>query len=271
MNFLRRRVPSATISLQMTRRAILQRYRGSFLGLAWAFLTPISMLIVYTFIFTKVFTVRWGADVSADSVGDLGTFQFAVLLFAGLSLYAFFSEIVLTTGTAITDNGNLVKKVIFPLRILPIINIFSALFQLLVSLLILVLFQLILTGFLPWTALLSPLAILPLVVLVAGLGWWLSALGTYIRDINQLLTPLVTALLFLGPILYPLSSFSEGVRPWLSLNPLTIPIEAFRDMMIWGVWPDWTALGLYMIAAILLAVTGWMGFTRLRPGFADVL
>lgn len=255
----------------MSRRAVLQRYRGSLLGVTWAFLTPIFMLVVYTFIFTKVFTVRWGQEVTDTSVGDLGTFEFAILLFSGLSLYAFFSEVVLTTGTVITANVNYVKKVVFPLRILPVVSVISALFQLLISLLILIVFQFIVTHTLPLTALLSPLAIAPLILLVIGMGWWLAALGTYLRDINQILAPLVTALLFLGPILYPLSSFSPSVQPWLVLNPLTVPVEAFRDMMVWGQMPDWTSLAAYSGVAALIAVSGWVCFSIMRPGFADVL
>jgi lipopolysaccharide transport system permease protein len=269
--FVKRRLPSSGIAWQMGRRAILERYRGSLLGVAWAFLTPLFMLVVYTFIFTKVFTVRWGQEVADGTVGGLGTFEFAVVLFAGLSLYGFFSEVTLACSAAITSNVNYVKKVIFPLRILPIVAIISALFQLIVALVLLLLFQFVLQGSVPWTALLSPLAILPLLLLMAGLGWLLAAFGVYFRDLNQILGPLVTALLFLGPILYPMSSFAEAVQPWLFLNPITVPVEALRDLMIWGVMPDWTALILYSGVAALIAVIGWVSFTMMRPGFADVL
>ncbi|MEM7729919.1 MAG: ABC transporter permease [Pseudomonadota bacterium] len=271
IGFVKARVAPSGIAWHMSRRAIQQRYRGSVLGVAWAFLTPLFMLVVYTFIFTRVFTVRWGQEVGDGTVGDLGTFEFAILLFAGLSLYAFFSEVVLAAGSAITSNANYVKKVIFPLRILPVVAVASALFQLLVALLILLAFQFALTQSLPWTVLLAPLAIIPLIVLVTGLGWLLAGLGTYLQDLNQVLGPLVTALLFLGPILYPMSSFSEDVRPLLAFNPLTIPVEAFRDLTIWGQMPDWSALGIYSVVAVAFAVIGWICFTRMRPGFADVL
>ncbi len=271
ISFITNRVPSANIAWQMSRRAVAQRYRGSLLGVAWAFLTPLFMLVVYTFIFTKVFAVRWGQEVTDGSVGGLGVFEFAVVLFAGLSLYSFLSEVTLGASTAITDNVNYVKKVVFPLRVLPIVTLISALFQLLISLLILVVFQLIVTKGLPWTALLAPLTIAPLVLLLAGLAWWFAALGTYLRDINQVLAPLVTALLFLGPILYPIESFAPEVRPWLVLSPLTVPIEAFRDVLIWGELPNWTHLGVYTLVAIVITVLGWIVFSRTRAGFADVL
>ena len=271
IGFVRNRVPSAGIAWQMSRRAVLQRYRGSLLGVAWAFLTPVFMLVVYTFIFTKVFTVRWGQEVGDGTVGGMGTFEFAIVLFAGLTLYGFFSEVVLASGTVITSNANYVKKVVFPLRVLPVVTLMSAGFQLLISLGVLVVFQLIVAGGLPLTALLAPVTILPLVVMVLGLAWLLSALGTYLRDINQVLTPLVTALLFLGPILYPASAFSPEVEPWLALNPVSVPIEAFRDVMIWGRMPDWVELGVYFAVALVVMLAGWRCFTLTRPGFADVL
>lgn len=271
MNFLKARTGSFGILVQMGRRSILQRYRGSMLGLAWAFLTPMFMLIVYTFIFTRVFTVRWGQSVSADGIGDLGTFEFAVVLFAGLSLHAFFSEVVLSATGVIQAHTNFVKKVIFPLRILPMVELISAAFQLGVSLLILLIFQFVVTQSLPVTALLLPITLLPLIIMMAGLSWLLAGLGVYLRDISQVLAPLVTALLFLGPILYPSSSFSPEVRPWLNLNPVTVPVEALRDVVIWGVMPDWAALAGYSIVAVIVFLLGWKLFSLMRPGFADVL
>jgi lipopolysaccharide transport system permease protein len=271
MRFLASRVAPAGILWQMARRAVLQRYRGSWLGIAWAFLTPLFMLVVYTFIFTRVFTVRWGQAVTEGSVGGLGTFEFAVVLFAGLSIHSFFSEVVLSASSVIQSNTNYVKKVIFPLRVLPMVDLLSAAFQLGVSLVILVLFQLAVSKSIPPTALLAPLAIAPLVVLLAGMAWLLAGLGVYLRDITQILAPLVTALLFLGPVLYPMESFAEGIRPWLKLNPITVPTEAFRDLMIWGVMPDWGDLAVYSIIAVIVFVVGWKLFSAMRPGFADVL
>ena len=271
MKFLKARTGSLDILLQMGRRSILQRYRGSWLGLGWAFLTPLFMLIVYTFIFTRVFTVRWGQDVSAGNVGDLGTFEFAVVLFAGLSVHTFFSEVVLSAAGIIPANTNYVKKVIFPLRVLPIVELVSAAFQLIISLIILLIFQFVITQTLPPTTLLIPIVLIPLFLMMAGLSWILAGLGVYMRDITQVLAPLVTALLFLGPILYPASSFSPEVRPWLTLNPVTVPVEALRDLVIWGVMPDWGQLGIYMLVASFMFLLGWKLFSMMRPGFADVL
>ena len=271
MKFLSARAIPANIAWQMSWRSIQQRYRGSVLGLAWAVMTPLLMLVVYTFIFTKVFDVRWGEEVGDGTVGGLGTLEFAVVLFAGLSLYAFLSEVLTGASSVIIGHQNYVKKIVFPLRILPVVTVATSLFQLVISVLILVAFQFVLTGSLPLT---TPLAAIPLgafVVMMTGFAWWMAALGTYLRDINQVLTPIVTAALFLGPILYPMSVFNEAVRPWLVLNPVTVPAEALRDALIWGNQPDWAQLGIFSAVALVIFVSGWKFFDFTRGGFADVL
>ena len=261
----------ANIAGQMSKRAIIQRYRGSLLGIAWAFLTPLFMLIVYTFIFTKVFTVRWGQAIGDGTVGELGVFEFAIVLFSGLTLYSFLSEVTLGASNAITNNVNYVKKIVFPLHILPLVTVISALFQLLISLIVLMIFQLAVSGHIPWTALLSPIALIPLIIMMTGLSWWLSSLGAYLRDMDQILAPLVTALLFIAPILYPMDSFNEDMHIWINLNPLTIPIVAFRDLVFWGSIPNFLNLTIYTIIALIISITGYGWFNHTRKGFADVL
>lgn len=179
MKFLSTRAIPADIVQQMSWRSIQQCYRGSVLGLTWTVMTPLLILVVYTFIFTEVFEVRWGEEVGDGTVGGLRTLEFAVVLFAGPSLYA------------------------FRLRIPRVETVATSLFQLVISVAILVVFQLALTGGLPLT---MPLAVLPLrafPVMMTGSAWWMAVMGTYLHDINQVLTPIVTAALFLGPILCP--------------------------------------------------------------------
>ena len=250
----------------MSGRAIQERYRGSILGVAWTVLTPVFMLAVYTFIFTKVFNVRWGQDVS-----EMGTLQFSALLFAGLSLYTFMNEVILQGGSVIIGNPNYVKKVVFPLPALPVILILSALFQLLVSLLVLLVFQGVIAQKLEVTVLLVPLILLPFVLLMLGLTWIVASFGTYIRDLNQVLTPIITALLFLGPILYPMDNLPEQMRPYLYLSPLTVPVEQLREVMIWGRLPNWLHMAYYSFASISIFGLGLWWFKKTEKGFADVL
>lgn len=251
---------------RMSARAISERYRGSLLGMLWALLTPIFMLVVYTFIFTKVFTVRWGQDTS-----ELGTFQFAIVLFVGLSLYQFFSEVTLEAGTLMANNANYVKKVVFPLHALSIISLNKAIFQLLISIAVILVFQLIWGGGLSLTIFIAPLIILPFIILTLGFSWFLSGLGVYLQDINQVLAPITTALLFLGPILYPMENMPEAIRPYLYLNPVTLPVEELRKVLNWGQMPDWSSLGIYTLVSIAILFLGKLCFDSIKRGFADVL
>ena len=173
--------------------------------------------------------------------------------------------------TLMLSNVNYVKKVVFPLEILPIVALGSALFHLCVSLAVLLAFMLAVMGHIAPTAVLLPVVLAPFVLVVLGLGWFFASLGVYLRDITQFLGTIVTALMFLSPIFYPSSALPEWIRPWLVLNPLTLPIEQAREVLIWGRAPDFAALALYGVVAFAIAGAGLAWFQATRKGFADVL
>lgn len=248
---------------QMVRREVIGRYRGSFLGLLWSFVTPLLMLAVYTFVFSVVFQGRWGA-------GSENRFEFALVLFTGLVVFNLFSECVSRAPGLILANVNYVKKVIFPLEILPWVALGAALFHALASLTVLMLFLAMATS-LPWTVALLPVVLFPLLPLIMGLSWLLASLGVFIRDIGQFMGMLMTALLFMSPVFYPASALPENMRGWLYLNPLTFIIEQAREVAIWGRLPDWSGLLLYLGFAMLAAWAGLAWFQKTRKGFADVL
>lgn len=250
---------------QLARREVVGRYRGSFLGLAWSFFNPILMLTVYTFVFSVVFRARWGVD------GDESRTQFAVVLFVGMIVHGLFAEVANRAPSLILGNVNFVKKVVFPLEVLPAITMGAALFHTLISLCVLLVALLLLQGGIPWTAVFLPVVILPLVVLTLGVAWALASLGVYIRDVGQTIGIITVVMLFLAPVFYPISALPEAYRPWLLLNPLTFIIEELRAILIWGRGPHWIGMGLYSIVAL---ATGWLGyawFQKTRKGFADVL
>lgn len=251
---------------QMTRRDVVGRYQGSALGLAWSFFNPVFMLVVYTFVFSVIFKSRWGG-----AGGDDSKTQFAVLLFVGMIVMSLFSDVLNRAPGLILSNVNYVKKVVFPLEILPIIAMGSALFHCLVSLCVLMAAFLLFNGYLHWTVVLTPLVMLPLVILTTGLSWFLAALGVFLRDVGQTIGIITTVLMFLSPIFYPLTAVPEQFRPFIMSNPVTFIIEQTREILVWGRLPDWLGLGTYTVVATAVAWGGYAWFQKTRKGFGDVL
>ena len=248
----------------MVVREVASRYRDSVLGIAWALIGPIALLAVYTFVFTVVFEVRWQGDIE-----DRGTF--ALNLFAGLLVFQFFSECVSRAPRLLLENVSYIKKVVFPVESLVWASLGSAGFGLLMNLVVLVAAQLLLAGAPPATTLLLPLVLLPLVLLTAGVCWFLAATGVYLRDLGQLVGVVLPILLFASAVFYPLEAVPEPYRGWLALNPLVPIIEMARDVLLDGTFP---ALGAYLCWILLGLLVAWLGlmwFHITRRGFADVV
>ena len=249
---------------QMTRREVVGRYRGSILGLAWSFFNPLLMLAVYTFVFSVVFKARW-SPASESRV------EFALVLFAGLLVFNVFAECFNRSPSLILSNTNYVKKVVFPLEILPWVALGSSLFHMLVSLAVWLTFHFVVVGPPPITVLLFPFVLVPLLLLTMGLSWFLASLGVYIRDVAQVVGPITTVLLFLSPIFYPISALPDRYRPLLALNPLAFAIEDARNVLIFGKTPSWWGFACYFVATATVAWLGFAWFQKTRRGFADVL
>jgi len=255
--------------LQLLKRDVLERYRGSNLGLLWSFVYPVFMLLVYMFVFGIVFKMKWGVAPGQDSAN--ADIPFGVIMFSGLVLHAFLGECLVRSSHLITGNQQYVKKIIFPLPVLSIVCVGAAFFHLLAGLLILLLFMLG-AGVVPeLTILYMPLVLLPLVLLLLGVSWLLSSLCVFIRDIAQLMSVLVTVLLFLAPIFYPLSVVPEQYQIWMYLNPLTAVVEQFRAVVLFGQQPDWQILGIYWLVAVTVLLLGYGFFRRTQGAFADVV
>jgi len=247
----------------MTKREVIGRYKGSVMGLMWSFFNPILMLIVYTFVFSVIFKARWP--------GVTNNLEFAGILFSGLIVYSLFSECVSRAPSLILSNVNYVKKVVFPLEILPWVALASSLFHACISILVLLAFMLTLEGGMHWTVILFPLIMLPLLLLTMGISWALASLGTYIRDIGQAIGIIVMAVMFLSPIFYPASAFPQSYRVFFYLNPLTFIIEQSRAVLLWGKMPNWEGLAIYFVISLFVAWLGFFWFQKTRRGFADVL
>jgi len=249
---------------QMTRRQIEGRYRGSLLGLLWALFHPLLYLAAFTFVFGVVFGARWGVD-------DDGRGGFALTLFAGLIVYWMVNETLSGAPTLVTGSATLVKRVLFPVEILPIVGLLAALFHAAVAALVWVVGHVFLFGAPPATALAAPVVILPLVLAALGGAWVIAGVAVYVRDLGQVVAVGLTLLLFLSPIFYPLEAVPEAYRWMMRLNPLAYGVEWARGALLRGTLPDPLDWLIATAAGWLVAVAGLALFRRLRRGFADVL
>lgn len=248
----------------MVKREVLGRYRGSVLGVLWSFFNPVFMLIVYTFVFSVVFRARWNSGSDSKT-------EFALVLFAGLIVFNLFAEAINRAPALILSNVNYVKKVVFPLEVLPWISLGSALFHFLISLSVWLIGYLLLFGAPPLTVVYLPLILVPLVLLTMGLSWLLASLGVFLRDVTQLIGIVTSVLMFLSPIFYPVSALPEQYQSWIFMNPLTVVIEQVRAVLFWGKTPEFGALALYFVISSTIAWLGFAWFQKTRKGFADVL
>ncbi len=248
----------------LVHREVVGRYKGSMLGIFWSLANPIFMLAVYTFVFSVVFKARWNSGSDSKT-------EFALVLFAGLMIFNLFSECISRAPSLILLNVNYVKKVVFPLEILPWITMGGALFHFMVSLGVWLVAFTILFGIPHWQVVLLPLVLLPLVLFVMGISWGLCALGVYLRDVGHFFGLFITVLMFLTPIFYPVSALPEKYQALMFLNPLTPAIEMARGILYFGEIPNIFLLGLYGLISIVICALGFAWFQKTRKGFADVL
>jgi lipopolysaccharide transport system permease protein len=252
------------IIFQMAKRDMIDRYRGSMLGFLWSVLNPVLMLTVYTFVFTGVFHSRWPNSSGRSS-------EFALNVFAGMIVFTIFSDCISRAPTLVLQSPNLVKKVVFPLEVLPWVTLTSSLFHALVSYLVLLAFVIGVTGSVHATALLFPLAVLPVALLALGMSWFLASLGVFFRDASHTVGILVMAIMFVSPIFYPVSAVPESVRWIFQLSPLARSIEDSRAVVIQGHVPNLTGFGVDLLIAYVVAWAGLWWFVRTKHAFADVL
>lgn len=249
---------------QLSRRDIASRYQGSAVGLLWAFFAPVLMLLVYTFVFGYVFKARWmGAETDRSF--------FALNLFAGMLVHGFLAECVIRSPGLLQQHSNFVKRIVFPLWLLPLVPLASAFFHTCISFLVLLLAHLVIVQSPHWQLLALPVLVVPFVLFLMGLVWMLSALGVYLRDLSQIIPIMVTVLMFMSPVFYPAEALPEKIRPVMYMNPLTPAIETLRAVLFEGRLPSLTGYSVALVVSILFAALGLIIFNRLKVGFSDVL
>jgi lipopolysaccharide transport system permease protein len=253
-----------SLTRELTKRDVLGRYRGASFGLLWSVLSPFLMLLVYTVAFGSIFKSRWPQQVDGGP-------DFTLILFVGLIVHGFFTECLTRAPQLIVGNPSYVKRVVFPLEILPWPMLLSAFFHALMNVLVLIGLFALRFGVPPWTVVLFPLVLLPLALVGAGIGWLFASLGVYLRDISQITGVMSAALLFLSSAMVPVDTLSPRYQVIFRLNPLTFIIDEGRKVALWGQLPDWTGLGLYFLGALAFCYLSYAWFRATRSGFADVL
>ncbi len=253
----------ADLIFSFAKRDLLGRYKGSALGLAWAVLTPVVMIAIFTFIFAGIFGAHFGAG---DSHWD-----YALYLFCGLLPWSMFQETVQQSSNTIVTNANLVKRVVFPLETLPAAQAFAALGNQLFATIALLIATVVIRQNLQFTALWLPLLLIPQLLFALGAAWLIASLGVFLRDIAQGITLLLMAWMYLTPIIYPESIVPERFRWFIGLNPFTSLVRSYRRVFLDGLAPDWRGLLYFSLVALVVFVLGYWWFARTRKNFADVI
>ncbi len=247
----------------MVKRDLTSRYRGSFMGLAWAVITPAVMIVIFTLIFSGIFNARFGTDT--------GQLSFAVHLFCGLLPWIAFSDGVQRSTTSLTENVNLVKRVVFPIEAMPVNMALSALVQQLIGTIVLIAAALILQKTLHPTMLMLPLLLIPQLMATIGLGWLMASLGVFIRDMPQFNQLVLSTWMYLTPIFYPENIIPQKYKWMVDFNPMAPLIRSYRRILLEGRMPDWQGLGITTIFALICFGLGYWWFERTKKAFADVL
>jgi lipopolysaccharide transport system permease protein len=247
--------------IELTKRAFLERYQGSVIGIGWSFIQPIFLLIVYTIVFAVILKTRWGFEGN--------TIDFVFLLFSGLIVFNAFSECLIRSPSLITSSPNLTKKVVFPLGILSVVSTSVALIHMVIGFSVWLVGYFIIYDTIHITALMLPLFIICITPLLLGLGWFFSAIGVFFKDIGQITGVASQAFLFLTPIFYSIDAVPSSLRGILQLNPLTYLVDQVRLVLFYGFMPSLKNIMIYFILSSLFALVSYLIFYWLKPYFSE--
>lgn len=249
---------------QLIIRDFKQKYKGSILGALWSVIVPLFMMVIYTFVFSEIFHVKWSAE-SNDK------YEYALVIFCGLSSFNMLSEVMTRSITAISGNVNYVKKVIFPLEMLPIAITVTAFVNCLISYGILIVGRLILYRSIYITTLEIVFVVVPLFLTCLGVSYLLSALAVFYKDIANAISIFVTALMYISPVFYSLDAVPSQFKAIAIINPLTYIIENARRVCLYGYNISITYFVCSICIAAIIFAIGELVFKRVKDGFADML
>lgn len=254
----------AALVMELTRREVDARYRGASLGVLWALVSPFLLLCIYAIAFGTVMGGRWPEVRASDT-------PFSIILFAGMIPYFVLSECMVRSPELVVANPAYVKRVVFPLEVLPWPMLFSALFHCLMNVLVFIAMRLVMEREFAWTVIYLPCVILPIAIIGLGISWFMSSIAVYFRDVRQVMGLASMAILFLSSVMIPVATVPAEYKAIFMLNPLSFIAEQSRAVLIWGQPPDWGGLAVYTLAALAFMYAGHAWFMATKRGFADVL
>lgn len=251
----------------LTKREVNSTYQGSFLGGLWTIIVPFMMMAIYTLVFSVIFQTRWNTGSTQPTPRG----EFALILYTGLTAFNVFSTVINRSPGLVLAVPNYVKKVVFPLEILPVVATASAIITSLINVALILAGSVLVYHAISPTVWLLPLVYIPLILLTLGLAWFLSSLGVFIRDIGQVTSVIIQALFFLTPIVYSIDSIPQNIRFLAALNPLGLIIDGLRRTLLWGTMPDWESWAAVTLTCAVVALLGFVWFSVTKKGFADVM
>ena len=254
------------LTRMLTKREIESRYRGSMLGSCWAFINPMMMMLVYTIVFSQVFQMRWNTSATSSSPVD-----YAINLFAGLIVFNMFAECVTKAPVQIISNPNFVKKIVFPIEILGVKLIGSAITHGLISVALLCIMKIATTGTIPLKIIALPIVWTPFALGLLGLTWLLNTIGVFFKDISQIVGSAVSATMFLSPIFYPTSALPENLKFLGLINPIGITIEQTRGVLVNDIYPDITSSLIQLGISIFICEASFRLMNKQKCRFCDEL
>ena len=250
---------------ELTKREIYSRYKGSLLGIFWAILTPLAMLLVFAFVFGEIFQAKWHNSSNTNMI------DFSINLFIGLGIFWYFADILSRSANIFVSNPNYIKKVVFPLEILSVVSVLSALFHLLIHFFIVIVVLIIAHGGISYEAVYFPVIIALCIPMSIGITLMLGSIGVYVRDLNSIMGVIINMLMFLSPVFYPVDSIPAKFHWLFYLNPLTFVIEESRRVVYEGKAPNFYHLGIFFLSSVLILIAGYRVFLVKKKGFADVI
>ncbi len=247
------------------RREMSERFKGSVAGWVWAVVAPLLAIAVYTFAFTTNLQLPLANSAMGPRVG------YALFIFSGIIVFNFWAEMAFRAPMLLHEYTHFIKQTIFPSDMLAVISTLRATAYTVISVTVMLIFQLVATHTLPWTVVLIPLIFIPFIAFLIGMSWFLCAIGAFTRDAGYLMINIAPLFMFATPVFYPQSALPAPFDFWIYANALTGYVEVMRDIVLFGKLPNWHVYLWSLLTSVFTFYFGYWFFDRYRNVIVDVI